>query len=211
MRWFFILCLVPLLHCFNIIPSVVRSYTTKLFFDSRISTMHKNAFTEALTTWKSSGYCDIEIGGTLIGLEIKNDGLNTITYNTNTNMAASNYYAQYNPNIRSWVLTDSDVIINPDNLITYSAAYNAFLHEIGHLLFLEHDGIPNSVMNNSISAFPNGTSYIMRVWNLHPDNMYGSYVMDMTSKYYFNNSKLFIPDDGDTFVMPLSLRPILRT
>jgi hypothetical protein len=205
----FILPIFPVVHCFNVIPSVMRTHTTLMYFDSEISYMHRSAFLNALDNWKATGYCDISVEGTLFGLKVAADGINTITYSNSTNIAASNHAASYDHNLRSWVIFDTDVVINKHNLVTYSASYDAFLHEIGHLLFLEHDGIPGSVMNSSIIVFPNGTSWNMSIWELHPDNVYGVYIINSTAKYCIDNSGAYLSDSGDSRMLSLSTDPIV--
>ncbi len=196
--------LVPLLQAFNIIPSVIRPATTIVFLDTTISSMHRQAFQDALSTWQATGYCDIRIGGSFPNLIAKFDNLNTVTYSNYTIISSSRYYGSYNPDKRNWDIMDTDFIINPANLTTYSASFNAFLHEIGHALFLEHDYTFGSVMNGSISVYTNGTTMHMALWTLHPENIYGAYINALTSFHFRSNSFSYGYVGDDKFILSAS-------
>jgi hypothetical protein len=172
-----------LLTGYEFIPSAVRLSPLIIYPDTKVSFMHINAFTEALKSWKDGSYCDIYVGGSMLGLSSRQDGISSISYSNNTNIASTSLFASYNHDCKKWVVSEVDMIINQFYLLDYNASVDAFKHEIGHMQFLEHNNITGTLMNSSIIVNTNGVTIPMSKWEIHPDDKYGAYLSYTSSQY----------------------------
>lgn len=179
----FLFLLLNLILAYELIPSAVRLSPLIFYYDSKVNNIHRNAFSEALKSWKDGGYFEIQAVSSFQGLNSRQDGISSITYNNATNIASTSIYANYNHECRKWIVTEMDMIINQYNLLDYNASVNAFKHELGHMQLLEHNYVPNSLMNNSILVNKAGISVNTDLWDIHPDDKYGAYLTYTTSQY----------------------------
>lgn len=179
MRFLFLLLTAV---AYELIPSAVRLTPLVFYYDSRILPLHRNAFTEALKSWSTGDYFEIQANYALQGLYSKQDGINTITYSNSTSIAATSIYANYNHECGKWIVTEMDMIVNQYNLLDYNASVNAFKHELGHIQLLEHNGVPKSLMNNSIIVNNRGVTVSDNIWDIHPDDKYGAYLSYMSGR-----------------------------
>jgi predicted Zn-dependent protease len=137
-----------------------RQVPIKIYLDSRIPTEFHQAIQNAFATWaKGAGYTLFEVAGTIASANAAHDGKSVVMWSESWDPALANQQAS---TTIYWVgsrINEADMRLNAQNFF-FSTNPNQNevdieslnLHELGHILGLNHNDATPSVMAKSLSS-----------------------------------------------------------
>ena len=174
---------------YNLIPGVViqRPFT----ISNGLSTDHVSCIKDAISEFNSVARdFDINTRVTLLDQCTPDRLCNTISYGANNDSlgytSISGFYAN-----TDWYIEQTNIYIS--SLVPYhNTCYNIILHELLHSKGLHHSTVVGSIMNNSISTYPDGRVYDMDKWNFVLDDLIGLLVSTSFRLFYFMGHRIQI-------------------
>lgn len=153
---------------FTTIPAFSRAWPVDIQVSSEFTALEIQVIAFAASTWNTA------LGSTALRLWYapgptawKQDGASTISKHSGTG-AGTYLWANYGHN--AWMILESDVIVS--SALSGNAFYNTVLHELGHVLGLEHsDSSP--IMGSKLTLSPNGTPLPVNLITVTADDVAG--------------------------------------